>query len=553
MEPIFRKSMAWLHTWAGVVIGSVLLAIFWMGSLSVFDREIDRWMMPGTRLPAAIAEQPFKLDGPITETATRLAQGSPQWFIRPPSERVPMVELRWRDEAKKTFERRYLHPQTGEVLETTDTLGGTGFIFPFHYSLHMRWRDVSGWWKDLGYWVVGLSGMAMLVLIVSGVVIHRKIFADFFLFRPRKQLQRASLDLHNLTGVLALPFHFVITLSGLIIFFSIYWPSAYQTAYTGTQDARKTFVAEAFGQYRRAKAGQDGPPLASLDAMVAHARSEWQGDAPNFIRVWHPGDANSYVEMSRGYANSVTMHLDQWAFDAATGQVLHRFKGAPVMTVERFISGLHFIQFRHWTLRWLYFAAGLAGCVMISTGFLFWLESRRASHAKKGLAGVRVVEALTIASVPGLIAATLVFFCANRLLPADAAFAGYERVSLEMWAFYLAWLAALLHAAIRAKAAWREQTWAVALLALLAVVLNWASTPQHLLHSLEHGLWSVAGVDIALLLVATLAVWIGRRLQYQRLQQQPIVKPRAARLPDASPTHAQVAPMRQSEESRSHA
>ena len=38
MEPTFRKSMAWLHTWAGVVVGSLLCAIFWMGSLSVFDR-----------------------------------------------------------------------------------------------------------------------------------------------------------------------------------------------------------------------------------------------------------------------------------------------------------------------------------------------------------------------------------------------------------------------------------------------------------------------------------------------------------------------------------
>src|SRR5688500_14732055 len=120
MEPTFRKSMAWLHTWAGVVIGSLLFAIFWMGTLSVFDREIDRWMMPGTRLAAPAAEQPFKLDGPITEQAQRLAQGSSQWFVRLPAERVPAVELRWRDEATKVTERRHLHPQTGAVLEHTD-------------------------------------------------------------------------------------------------------------------------------------------------------------------------------------------------------------------------------------------------------------------------------------------------------------------------------------------------------------------------------------------------------------------------------------------------
>ncbi len=41
MEPTFRASMGWLHTWAGVVLGGLLFAIFWMGTLSVFDREID--------------------------------------------------------------------------------------------------------------------------------------------------------------------------------------------------------------------------------------------------------------------------------------------------------------------------------------------------------------------------------------------------------------------------------------------------------------------------------------------------------------------------------
>ncbi|MDP3796228.1 MAG: PepSY-associated TM helix domain-containing protein [Polaromonas sp.] len=512
METTLRKSMAWLHTWAGVVIGSLLFAIFWMGTLSVFDREIDRWMMPATRLAPAVAEQPVKLDGVITEQAQLLAQGAPQWFIRLPSERVPAVELRWRN-ARGDNERRYLHPQTGALLEHTQTLAGTGFIFPFHYSLHLKWMDV-------GYWLVGLAGMTMLVMLVSGVIIHRRIFADFFLFRPQKQLQRASLDLHNLTGVLAMPFHFVIALSGLIIFMGIYWPGTVVGAYAGEKNMAQAFSSEAYGQYRRAKANAPGQPLASLDAMRASAGAQWQGGQANFIRVWHPFDANSYVELRRSHADTVTMNLDQLYFDAATGTVLKRFEAAPVMTVQRFISGLHFIQFEHWLLRWLYFLAGLAGCVLIATGFLFWLESRRASHAKKGLAGVRLVEALTVFSVPGLIIATLVFFISNRLLPLDAGLMGYGRAALEMWAFYLTWLATLAHAALRARAAWHEQAWGLAALAMLAVALNWASTGQHLAHTLGQGLWAVAGMDLALLATAGLAALAARHLTRKAVHTQ---------------------------------
>lgn len=517
--------MAWLHTWSGVVIGSLLFAIFWMGSLSVFDRELDQWMRPGTRLSASAVPSTIRLDGPITDTANRLASGASQWFVRLPSERTPYVELRWRDEASNTFERRYLHPRTGAVLEHTDTLAATGFIFPFHFSLQLKWMNV-------GYWLVGLAGMAMLVMVVSGVVIHRKIFADFFLFRPHKRVQRASLDLHNLTGVLAMPFHFVMALSGLMILFSIYWPSAHLAAYPEAAESRRAFNAEALGQYRRARAKVQTPaptnlvtplPLASLDAMVAQAHTHWHGGQVSFVRVWHPGDANSYVELRRSHADSVTMHLDQIYLGAATGAVFTRFEAAPVATVSRFINGLHFIQFQHWTLRWLYFAAGLAGCVMIATGFVFWLEGRRASHAKKGLAGVRVVEALTVFSVPGILLATLAFLIANRLLPANASLGGYGRANLEVWVFFLTWLAALAHAALRVRAAWCEQALAVAGLALLAVALNWSSTGQHLGVALERGLWAVAGVDLLLLgmaALAGLAVWcLMRRAQDTTVRQ----------------------------------
>ena len=59
MEPGFRASMNWLHTWSGVVLGGLLFAIFWMGTLSVFDREIDRWMAPMIRLPRGGEDVPF--------------------------------------------------------------------------------------------------------------------------------------------------------------------------------------------------------------------------------------------------------------------------------------------------------------------------------------------------------------------------------------------------------------------------------------------------------------------------------------------------------------
>lgn len=509
MGETFRKSMALLHTWTGVILGSVLFAIFWMGSLSVFDHEFDRWMQPGTRLESAV--EPILLDEVVRPVLKTVAAGSPQLIVRLPTERVAHIQLSYRD-AEGRLVSRAMNPKTGRLIEEQGSLSGTGFFFPFHFRLHLNWMGI-------GYWLVGLASMAMLVLLVSGVIIHKKIFRDFFLFRPQKQLQRSALDLHNLTGVLGLPFHFLITLSGLIIFIQVYFPLAHIGAFGSGMEARAAFQSEVAGRYVRPRSGNPGE-LMSLDTIVARAERHWPGGKAFLVRVWNPGDAAGYVEVRRSYAKDVTMNLDQLYFDAGTGTVLHRFEASPIVGIQRFISGMHFIQFDHWILRWLYLLAGLSGCVMIATGFVFWLESRRASHAKKGLAGVRVVEALTVGSVTGIIIATSAYLVANRLLPLGVTFAGQNRAELEVWVFYLAWLSALVHAMWRhadpmskpARNAWKEQCWVIAGLAVLAVVLNAVTTGDHIFRTLGRGDWQVAGIDLALLLMAASFAWAARRI-----------------------------------------
>lgn len=509
MERSFRDSMQWLHTWAGLCTGAVLFAVFWMGTLSVFDHEIDRWMMPATRLAPAEFES---IDALARELQPLIGK-SPQWLVVFPNQREPVARVGYRGDRAAPVVRQ-ADPANSALLPGAGTLGGSGFLYPFHYTLNLKlW--------SLGLWIVGLAGMAWLVLCVSGVVIHRKIFADFFTFRAGSRPRRLILDLHNVTGVLGLPFHVAITLSGLVIFFTVYFPGAWETSYRGD---RQLFLRESYGIYARPKADRPGPPLASLDAMVAEASRRWDGGKPQLLRVFHPGDANAYVEVRRSFVEDrVTMPVDAIYFDAGTGAVLSSNTAKPVMNVHRFITGFHFIQFDHWSLRWLYFVLGLAGCALIATGFLFWLESRRKRHAQLGLAGVRLVEGLTVGSVSGIVAATLAFFVANKLLPPTASAWGLGRSDLEICAFYLVWLAAFVHAWMRPRMAWREQCLVIASLALAAVLLNWVATGDPLWRTLrQRHLWPVAGMDLVLLAGAATAGliasgrWSRRRMARQK-------------------------------------
>ncbi len=497
----FRQSMSWLHGWAGVLLGGLLMLVFWTGSLAVFDREIDRWMQPATRLAPPPAE--LSLDRLLPRHTGQLAAASPLWTISLPNARTPTLQLDYLDHARRPA-RRHIDPRSGELLADDGSWAGTGFIFPLHFSLHLRWREI-------GYWLVGAAGMGMLALLVSGIVAHRKLFAEFFTFRPRKRFQRSLLDLHNLTGVMLLPFHFVITLSGLAIFCLIYFPGIARDLYP---EGRAQLQLDAFGVYSRPASGI-AAPMASLDAMRRDAERRW-ADAGRpgkayLLRVWNPGDRDAYVEIRRGFGHEVTMNVDRLTFDGRTGALLHQHWTAPVVGVQRFLTGLHFIQFDHWTLRWLYFAGGLSGCLLIGSGLLFWTGARRARHARQGRVGARLVEAVAVAAGCGVVIATLAFFIANRLLPADIA-PSAERAALEAWAFFLAWLLTLAHAAWRPAQAWREQLQLAAGLALLAVLLNWLTTGAHLVYSLSAGLAAVAGMDLLLLALAGICLLAARRI-----------------------------------------
>lgn len=486
MEPTFRQSMNWLHTWAGVLLCGLLFVIFWMGTLSVFARPIDRWMMPMTRL-----ELPIVPTVPIDSMAEKIQEaareGASFWLVNFPTERDPFLRVAFRTPAGR-FVKHY-DPITYVELPDPGSWAGSGFLYPFHVNLHLKFANI-------GVWLVGFAGMAMLALLVSGVIVHRKIFADFFTFRANRQPRRLLLDLHNFSGVLGLPFHFMITLSGLIIFWATYFPA----------NVDRTLLREFGNSYQRSKAGQSAAS-GSLDAIVAEARRMWNGDAPDYLVIHQPGDANAYVNVHRAPDHVEALGQSAY-FDAVTGALLHERRSAPpVATAQRFIAGMHLMWFEHWPLRWIYFVLGLVGCVMIVTGYLFWLEARRKKHMQLGLRGVEVVEPLAIGCVTGILAATASFFVANRMLPLGVSMAGYERPVLEVWTFYLVWLASFLHAFFRpALAAWSEQCMAIAVLAFGAVTLNAITTGDHLGRSLTNRhLWSVASMDVLLLAGAAIA------------------------------------------------
>lgn len=551
----FRQAMTWLHTWLGLVLGFVLMVAFFFGALSVFDREIDRWALPQTRFepqpmpsfdrvlrPVFESMQPSKesldfmrdrVNGTLPERFDMVRSWGAYTTHRDPvlsvfsSYEVPNAK----DPDEAVWGNRTIDPRSGVALPDDRLKVGSEFFYPLHYSLHLHWMN-------LGYWIVGLAALVMLVALVSGVVMHRKIFREFFTFRPKKSTQRSALDLHNLTGVVGLPFHFFFAFTGLVIFASIYFPVTH-TQLHELHELHEKLEGDATG-LPHDRAGV-AAPMASVDAMVVEAQRRWatrgMAGEVGFLNILHVGDANGYVSIYRAGTDRIALTGEGIHFKASTGEVLHEEPPrTAVSNLNEFLTGLHLQHFRHWLLRWLYVLGGLLGCVCIATGFLFFVEKRKKQHAQQGSQGARVVDALAITTVTGMVIAALGILIANRLLPQTLPTGWPGRGDLEEYCFWATWVLAMAHAFLRTgpvaegrmAPAWREQCWAIAVLAVATVVLNWITTGDHLLKTLTQAYWPVAGLDLSLLVSAGVAVWaarkLGRKAAGQTTRQTPTVE-----------------------------
>ncbi len=516
MKAGFRQSMSWLHTWCGLTCGWLLCAIFLTGTLSVFREPITRWMEAG----------PVPVSSPAVDTGMQAvraqhwlaanAADAREWQIRWPVQQGWPLELSWEDGDGAAHER-WVDAGTGMPQpppRLRETEGGRHFM-SFHYTLHGGMA---------GYWLVGWITACMLLALVSGVVVHKRIFKDFFTFRPGKG-QRSWLDAHNLSAVLTLPFLFMIGYTGLTFFYSSYLPWPVHAAYGDADDAYALYEAEL-------SPAQPAPPgilvstaqLPDLQHLLARAQAI-SGQPPALIVIQAPGTVHSVVEVigrkpEGGAGRHLLTEASRAAFDAASGTLLQQHGVHPyaigAVQVHETIEALHKADFGGWPMKWLYFISGLLGTAMIAIGtLLFSIKRRKRSEHEFGAAtaGIyRCVEAFNVASLAGVALASIVYLYGNRLLPLEMS----GRSAWEIRIFLLTCAASVLHALWRPpRLAWIEQLWLAAALCLALPLVNLATTGQGLLMYLQRGAWQQAGVELVALafglMLARMAVMLQRR------------------------------------------
>jgi len=495
MKGRFRQSMNWLHTWTGFIFGWLLYFIFVTGSTGYFENEIDRWMKPEMTIVNQHIDE-YKVLASAEKYLNTLAYNSPEWYISFPAAREPFIGISWLQLADKEtntpreWRAKNLDPINGSSTDVRET-GGGRTLYRMHYNLHYVPQVV-------GYILVSLATMLMLIGLITGVIIHKKIFTEFFTFRSKKGL-RAWLDIHNIFSVLPLPFHLMITYSGLLLLMGISMSTVIDTTYGEGKSNHKRFYKEAHSDIKEKKFINLSPENLSLKTVLEDAHNRYKDQRVSYVGLKDRGTKNE--------------HYDIW-FDAFEGiesasAVEYRIKDKKVeieislgksgnaASVYDFFEHLHEGLFANTYLRWLYFISGLLGAGMIATGMILWTLKRKKNAEKQQKAKfIALIERVNIGIIIGVPIAIAAYFWSNRLIPVSMA----TRSDWEVHSLFITLIACVCFCLTRPiKEVWTNMLWLAASVYILLPVLNVFTTEHNIISSVKNSDWLMLGFDLSML------------------------------------------------------
>ena len=391
----------------------------------------------------------------------------------------------------------------------------------------------------------GAAGIAFLLGSISGVIIHKKIFKDFFTFRPQaKSRQRSWLDAHNVLGVVPWPFHMMIVFTGVIFLSYLYIPSG-QNALAPPKKAPAAAgaAANAVGGgtviFGRVSSGMGqvpkippppprGLPMPTASLVDMLKLAEAKNGGATGITVQNPNRSNATVNISGGRDTSITFSTASMAFTGTTGQPIDRGaragRATPYSKFVNVMTGLHFAFFGGTPMRVLYFLCGAAGTAMMACGLLLFTAKRREkAHSAAAETFYNVVDRINVATIAGPMFACIAYLWAVRLLPHDMApgkdlgiYASLRfmspdhaaRADWEVYCFWAAWGLSAIHAAVRSpRKAWIEQLSATALLCIGLPVIGYMVPNSGLFAMIAAGDIKVAAVDLTALVIGLGLAW----------------------------------------------
>jgi uncharacterized iron-regulated membrane protein len=450
------KTYKGIHSWVGIIAGLALFIAFYAGAITMFEDPLNRW----ASAPTTIAPPPSLAHTP--ELVARVLRAHPEaraaytvYFDTGPD--TP-ARVSW-----TTGNRRVPGPTWLASLAPDGSLQAVkqhaspvaNFIDILHEQIGLPFSH------GVSMPIMGAISLLYAIAIISGIIcLLPSLVKDLFALRFGKNLKRMWLDLHNVLGLVSLPFHIVMAVTAVIFAF-------HDEIYTA-QGAVQQIGAPAAARPARPEQAKAPPSLdmvtGTLAPLAIQQRIAQQAPGFRLHTITYEFDATKGRHGTiAGYdprygARAPVYGLGE--IDTLTGTITEADympgrQDAWFATVTGFFA-LHFGSFGGAPVRWAYFALGLAGAFLFYSGNLLWIESRRRKERKAGVVeqtrATRILGALTVGVPLGCVAGiSLTIAAAKWLPPASPDLAAWHgRIYYAVFVLAIGW--ALLRGAARSGA-----------------------------------------------------------------------------------------------------
>lgn len=489
------KRIDWLHAWLGMTAGVLVFVVSWTGTIAVFHDVLRLWERSESMFSAPSSA------GSV-DAAVRAALDA--HFGDEPPDRVGVFLPSALDPAVAISASGPGNPALNASVAPDGSsipLPGSGpatLITQLHTDLLLP--------TPVGVWLVGFSGIVALVLIVSGILLHRHILRDLFALRLFRSGRLALHDIHTLTGTWTLPFFFLLSVSGAVLgFILVASLMVEQVAFGGDREAAAAALAPS------SMASGEPAVMTDLDAVIASVASLERPFEPEALDVEHWGDAAAVITV-RGEPVDQLVWRRRASFDGVTGELITPdidAENSPALAFYAIMTPVHYGNFGGLFVRGLYFVLGVVVCFAIGVGCVLWINKRGERHTWLAKAAIGI-------SAGCLVATALVFPLDLwlRHLPEER-LAGLE---LALW---LGWLATLVATLL-------QRTWVRPLIAALnfsgmllaAAGIASAVTLVTAGDAAARTVQVALAVDLALIALAAL-FWLSARWTRRSLGEQP--------------------------------
>ena len=365
-----RKPALTLHRYLGVMAGILLVIIGLTGSLLVFSEELEHFLNPhllqvapqGERVsPQLVVDVAQKVYPDLLPHRITVPQTSEQVYT------VMMAS------PQDEYTDIYVNPYNAEVLGSRpwkQTLGG--FLIESHVHLFAG---------DLGMQVVGICGLLLLLISMTGLILWAgwRRFATGFKIRWKSPWQLVNYDLHKVGGILSVVLLSLVAFTGAAMIFwtqfegAVYWLTRTPIPVEPTS---KASTLPPMGIDEILQKADTALPSAKTFKFFPAKKPE------DPFKVWKT------LPQKNDLSNDGMVYLDQY-----TGEVLRLDNDLKAPLATRIMNALHSLHIGSYGgvgVQIIYVFIGIAPTVLFITGFIIWWSKtygakspkRRRSHSK---------------------------------------------------------------------------------------------------------------------------------------------------------------------------